>query len=302
MPDGFPKAAAVAIVPCFNEGRNPLDLAETLLEIPDLYAVFVDDGSEGSSAETLALLAKRDPRVRVDRNASRVGKVSSLLRVLGSLDPQSQRILLLDSDVVLTSQTLRKVLDELNSTDLVLANAVAMQTPRTTWERGSIFSANRHARLRARAISSTPALFSNGRLLGMTRRLVDAIVRGDVPPHTEDAHFMLVCIAEGFRYAYLDDAVLEYRAPDTLDDYLRQSGRFSAGRALLRERWSAAVLARYYDPKPVALATTFLLEAVRDPVGACVFATMLGAKAMRGSAAQSQGGAWPVAASTKVLR
>ena len=61
---------------------------------------------------------------------------------------------------------------------------------------------------------------------------------------------MLVCLTERLAFAYRPDAVLEYRAPDTLADYLRQSNRFSEGRALLRQRWCADVLERYYDPKP----------------------------------------------------
>ncbi|HEY1655344.1 MAG TPA: glycosyltransferase family 2 protein [Candidatus Tumulicola sp.] len=302
MPDGLPEAAAVAVVPCFNEGRNPLDLAEILLDVPELSAVFVDDASEADSARALQSLATRDPRVAVERNPERVGKVSSLLRVLGSLEPTVRRVLLLDADVVVSPATLGAVLEQLRRADLVLVNAVALPNARTVWEKGAIFSANRHARLRKRAMARYPALFSNGRLLGMSRRLVDAVVRGGAPYHTEDAHFMLVCIEQGYRYAYLDDAILHYRAPETLADYLRQSGRFSAGRSLLAERWSPEVLARYYDPKAADLVTTLLAEALHDPAGACAFGAMLIAKGLRGDAARPKSGAWAVSASTKVLR
>jgi cellulose synthase/poly-beta-1,6-N-acetylglucosamine synthase-like glycosyltransferase len=302
MPDALPRIASVAVVPCFNEGRNPIDLAAVLLAVPDLQVVFVDDGSEGASREALDALTQRDTRVRVVRNDTRVGKVASLTNVMRALDSTTRRILLVDCDVVVPVATLQAVLDELERADLVLANAGAIPRARTIWERGAIFSANRHERLRRRALDRYPALFSNGRLLGVSRRLADAIVRGDVPRHTEDAHFMLVALTEGFTYAYRADARLQYRAPGTLGDYLRQSNRFSQGRELLRERWPSEVLARYYDPKPGDLLATFLAEALHDPLGAAVFASMLAAKAARAGAARPQDGAWAVADSTKALR
>jgi cellulose synthase/poly-beta-1,6-N-acetylglucosamine synthase-like glycosyltransferase len=302
MPDAFPKAASVAVIPCYNEGRNPIDLSAALLAVPDLCAVFVDDGSEGESREALDSLSHLSSRIRVVHNDARVGKVSSLQNALRSLDPQTERVLLLDCDVVVPALSLQKVLAELRGTDLVLANAVAMPNPRTIWERGALFSARRHERLRAKAIRRYPALCSNGRLLGMTRRLVEAILRSNVPRHTEDAHFMLVCLTQGYGYAYREDAVLRYRAPDTVEDYLRQSNRFSEGRSLLAARWSPDVLERYYDPKTADLLSTLLAEAARDPLGAVIFLLMLAAKVVQPHPARSQNDAWAVATSTKSLR
>jgi cellulose synthase/poly-beta-1,6-N-acetylglucosamine synthase-like glycosyltransferase len=302
MPDAFSKPASIAVIPCYNEGRNPIDLAAALLAVPDLSMVFVDDGSEGESRDVLDSLSQSDPRVRVVRNAARAGKVASLLNAMRSLEPSVERVLLVDCDVVAVPATLRMVLDELGRADLVLANALAMPNPRSLWERGAIFSARRHERLRARAIARYPALCSNGRLLGMRRRLVEAILRSDVPQHTEDAHFMLVCLAEGFTYSYRDAATLSYRAPNTLQDFLRQSSRFSEGRALLQARWSPAVLARYYDPKPSDLLLTALAQSLRDPAGGAVFAAMLFVKIFSRGRRPAQAAAWAVSDSTKALR
>ncbi|MBV8371830.1 MAG: glycosyltransferase family 2 protein [Candidatus Eremiobacteraeota bacterium] len=302
MPDAFRTAAGVAVVPCYNEGRNPIELTAALSAVPDVTVVFVDDASETESRDALDSLSQTNSRVRIVRNPARIGKVASLLNVLRSLDPAVQRVLLLDCDVVVTPATVRTVLDEVARADLVLANSVALPGARTLWERGAIFSARRHERLRRNAIARYPALCSNGRLLAMRRRLVDAVVRSDVPRHTEDAHFMLVCLAQGYAYSYCDGAVLHYRAPDSLDDYLRQSNRFSEGRSLLQARWPAEVLARYYDPRPVDLLRTFAAQAAVDPIGAGVFLLMLAAKSVQGRAGRSQTGAWAVAASTKSLR
>lgn len=301
MSDGY-AGPAVALIPCFNEGHNPLRLAGVLTKVADLQTTFLDDGSDPDSAAVLGALSQRYPAIAVVRSAARAGKVASLLHAMRSLGPDVERVLLIDCDIAVSAAAIEQVLDELNRADLVLVNATAMPGPRTLWERGAAFSANRHDRLRARALHRYPALFTNGRLLGMSRRLIGAVLRSDVPPHTEDAHFMLTCLAAGYRYAYLPEATVGYRAPASLEDYLRQSNRFSAGRHLLRERWGDAVLARSYDPRPSDLAATAAAQAVRDPIGAVMFAAMLTAKALHRSKSDGRSGIWPVAGSTKALQ
>jgi cellulose synthase/poly-beta-1,6-N-acetylglucosamine synthase-like glycosyltransferase len=247
-------------------------------------------------------LAASDERISIARNTARKGKAASLLAAMRRFDPAVERVLLVDCDVQLSAASIAAILDELQRSDLVLANPKALERGQTFWERGAVFSANRHDRLRDELVDRYPARCANGRLFGMSRRLTDAIAESDVPRHTEDAHFMLVCLSRGFRYAYRRDAVLHYRAPQTLDDYLRQSNRFSEGRTLLRERWPEEMLERYYDLGAVDVARTFVAEALADPLGAFAFLAMIAAKAVQGPGSRSQGAAWAVAGSTKALQ
>jgi glycosyltransferase involved in cell wall biosynthesis len=296
------RPASVAVVPCFNEDRNPIALATTLLAVPDLGVVFVDDASDAASQSVLDELASAHSRVTVRRNAVRTGKAASLARVMRELDPAVERVLLVDCDVEVSPSAIEAVLDEIGHRDLVLVNAKAIARPRSFWERGAIFSANRHDRLRDALAVRYPARVTNGRLLGMSRRLVDAIASSDVPRHTEDSHFMLVCLEHGFTFTYRRDALVRYRAPDSLDDYLRQTNRFSEGRSLLRERWPEETLERYYDLGAKDVLRTLIAEAARDPLGAFAFVTMLAAKSVQRPHARSQSGTWAVATSTKALR
>jgi cellulose synthase/poly-beta-1,6-N-acetylglucosamine synthase-like glycosyltransferase len=294
------RPASVAVVPCYNEERNPVVLASTLLAVPGLDVVFVDDAGGPSSERVLRELADSDERVTVRRNAARIGKVQSLLQLMRELDGAITRLLLVDCDVRFEPAAAVAVLEETGRSDLVLVNAKAIDDPQSFWERGAIFSANRHDRLRDCYLERYPARCTNGRMLGMSRRLVEAIVSSDVPRHTEDSHFMLVCLERGYRYAYRRDAVLQYRAPQTLDDYLRQSSRFSEGRSLLRERWHEETLERCYDLGAKDVLGTLLAQAAHDPLGALAFGTMLAAKTFQ--RARTQSGTWAVATSTKALR
>lgn len=302
MSDAPGRPTSVAVVPCFNEARNPANLAPALLSVPDLQVLFLDDASDAASGAVLQDLARSQERVTIERNETRQGKAASLLAAMRRLDSQVQRVLLADCDVQLSERAVAAVLDELQRSDLVLTNPKPQAHARGFWERGAVFSANRHDRLRDEMVDRYPARCANGRLFGMSRRLIDAIVESDVPRHTEDAHFMMVCLSRGLRYAYRPDAVLFYRAPQTLDDYLRQSNRFSEGRALLRERWSEEMLERYYDLGTADVARTFAAEAFADPLGAFAFLVMLGAKAVQRPSSRTQDGAWAVAGSTKALQ
>jgi cellulose synthase/poly-beta-1,6-N-acetylglucosamine synthase-like glycosyltransferase len=301
MPEALPQPASVAFVPCYNEGRNPIEVASVLASVPGLTVVFLDDGSDAVSRQVLDGLAEQ-PGVSVRTNPQRVGKAASVSNAMKMLPEGTAKVIFADCDVRLSIAAVEAVLEELNRTDLVLANAKAIQQPRTLFERGAIFSANRHDRLRETRINRYPARCTNGRLLGMGRSLAEAIARTDVPRHTEDAHFMLVCLSEGYRFSYRRDAVLHYRAPDSLRDYLRQTNRFSEGRALLRERWPEEMLRKHYDLEAGDVVRSTLAQAIRDPLGAAVFVLMIGAKGLQPNRSRSQGAAWAVAGSTKALR
>lgn len=300
MSEALVGSAGVALVPCYNEGRNPADLCSVLSSVPGLAVVFLDDGSEGASRDVLSKLVGLG--VAVHRNERRIGKVASLTAAMRNLGPDVRKVLTVDCDVDVSQAAVEAVLDELDRADLVVVNAKAIARSRSAWERGAIFSANRHDRLRDAFFERYPARCSNGRLFGMSARMVEAILLSDVPRHTEDSHFMLLCIAEGFTYSYLREASLRYRAPETLKDYLRQTNRFGEGRSLLEERWPSEMLERYYDLAPADVLRTFAAEALHDPAGALVFTTMLLAKNFQRQDARSQNAAWAVAASTKALR
>ncbi|HEY3675544.1 MAG TPA: glycosyltransferase family 2 protein [Candidatus Tumulicola sp.] len=294
-----PRHKSIALVPCYNEGENPRTLVSTLSGVDGLDIVLIDDAGDDAHSRAVLLDLESNPRVRVVRKPVRLGKVSGLLAALRSLDADT--VVAVDCDVSTTPAAIEAMLQEARRSDLVLANALPLQLNRTFWERGAVFSAMRHARLRDELLDRYPALCTNGRLLGMSRRMVDAIVRSNVPRHTEDAHFMFVCLNEGYAYALRSDAVVHFRAPQNVADYLKQTDRYAQGRELLAQRWPADELARYYDLRLSDALRTALQQAVRDPLGAFAFAALLVAKALRRGKPIDRGG-WPVASTTKVLR
>jgi glycosyltransferase involved in cell wall biosynthesis len=301
MTDVSRPTGCVAFVPCYNEGENARTLVSTLSRVGALDVVLVDDASDDPASRAVLLDLQEQPNVRVMRAPERRGKVAGILAAMRTLDDGIGAVLTIDCDVETSVGSIEAVLDEVGRSDLVLANALPLPLNRTFWERGAAFSAFRHARLRDQLLDRYPALCTNGRLLGMSRRMVDAILRSNVPLHTEDAHFMLVCLYEGFSYALRSDAVVRFRAPQMAADYLKQTDRYAQGRALLAQRWSHEDLERYYDLRTTDAFRTAVEQAVRDPLGALAFGALLAAKVVRRGKPIERGG-WPVASSTKVLR
>jgi cellulose synthase/poly-beta-1,6-N-acetylglucosamine synthase-like glycosyltransferase len=301
MTDVSRPTGCVALVPCYNEGENARTLVSTISHAGALDVVLIDDASDDPASRAVLLELQDQPNVRVMRALERRGKVAGILAAMRTLDDSIGAVLTIDCDVETSVGSIDAVLDELGRSDLVLVNALPLPLNRTFWERGAAFSALRHARLRDHLLDRYPALCTNGRMLGMSRRMVDAILRSDVPLHTEDAHFMLVCLNEGYSYALRSDAVVRFRAPQKASDYLKQSDRYAQGRALLAQRWSQKDLERYYDLRATDAFRTAVEQAVRDPLGALAFGALLAAKVVRHGKPIERGG-WPVASSTKVLR
>src|SRR5215469_6202135 len=92
MSDAPGRPTSVAVVPCFNEDRNPANLAPVLLSVPDLHVHFLDDASEAASGAVLRDLAASDERIKIERNTARKGKAASLLAAMRRLDSAVERV------------------------------------------------------------------------------------------------------------------------------------------------------------------------------------------------------------------
>lgn len=295
-------ARIVAVIPCYNEGVNPAAIAASIIAEPGIEIVFVDDASDDESRRTLEELSSH-PNVTVLRNAARSGKSASVRRGFESLPADVSKVMVVDGDIILPSASVRAVIDELDRVDLVAANPLVLRDERRSWPaRGALFSANLTTRMRSHFFDRYPARYTNGRLVGMSRRLVDAVLEMTLPPQAEDAHIALVCLARGMTCAYRDDAVLYVRAPSSLSDYAAQAIRFGDAGRTLTECWSKSELAKYFYLRARDVASAFVAEAVKAPLAALAFCSMFGvtriASMQRREATDYR--FWPIATSTKL--
>jgi glycosyltransferase involved in cell wall biosynthesis len=74
-------------------------LLKSLRELPVDYEVnFIVEGTDGT-LEKVKSLAKTDPRIRVDYNENRLGLGKATKKGLGKVDPKSNLVLTMDSDL-----------------------------------------------------------------------------------------------------------------------------------------------------------------------------------------------------------
>jgi len=295
-------ARIVAVVPCYNEGRNPATIAAGLLAEPGIEIVFVDDASDDESRRALDELSSH-PSVTVLRNASRSGKSAAVRRGFESLPADASKVMMIDGDIILSPASVRAVIDELDRVDLVAANPLVLRDEYRSWTaRGAHFSARLTARLRSHFFDRYPARYMNGRLVGMRRRLVDAVLETTLPPQAEDAHIALVCLTRGMTCAYRDDAVLYGRAPSSLSDYAAQAIRFGDAGRTLAAYWSRSELAKYYYLRARDVASAFVAEAMKAPLAALVFCSMFGMARLASLRRRESPDYrfWPIATSTKL--
>ena len=101
------------IVPTFNEGRNPLLVADTLLRVLDpmeFEVVFVDDSNDPSSINELEKLSETRPWVRFEHRVGERGLGTAVVR--GFELAQGDLIAVMDADMQHPPEVLRAMVRE----------------------------------------------------------------------------------------------------------------------------------------------------------------------------------------------
>lgn len=93
----------------------------------------------------------------------------------------------------------------------------------------------------------------DGRLLAYRKELVKKIV---VPSDmiANDAYTYFCCIALGYKYKYVDSAVVLFRSPQNLKDQIKQNTRFLSAHIRMKKYFPQEVVNReWYIPKKIIL-------------------------------------------------
>jgi dolichol-phosphate mannosyltransferase len=95
-------------------------LLKSLRQLPMDYEVnFVVEGTDGTLGK-VSSLAKMDPRIKVDYNEKRLGLGKATKKGLGLVDPKSNLVLTMDSDLNHDPEEIVNLLDASKDADIVL--------------------------------------------------------------------------------------------------------------------------------------------------------------------------------------
>jgi dolichol-phosphate mannosyltransferase len=114
------------VIMLYNEEEVIDEFAERLLkslrQLPMDYEVnFVVEGTDGT-LEKVTTLAKWDPRIRVDYNEKRLGLGKATKKGLGLVDPKSNLVLTMDSDLNHDPEEIVRLLEASREADIVVGS------------------------------------------------------------------------------------------------------------------------------------------------------------------------------------
>jgi len=113
-----------AVIMLYNEEEVIDEFSQRLLEslraLPmDYEIIFVVEGTDGT-LEKVRSLAKLDPRIRIDYNEKRLGLGKATKKGLGLVDPKSNLVLTMDSDLNHDPKEIVNLLEASEGTDVVV--------------------------------------------------------------------------------------------------------------------------------------------------------------------------------------
>ncbi|MGB7285524.1 MAG: glycosyltransferase family 2 protein, partial [Salaquimonas sp.] len=227
------------VVPVFNEGETVVDTARSFanLDYPSdkLKVVFVDDVSTDGTYDHLLEAQKLFPWMRVDQNPHNMGKRLGIKRAVHTID--SPLIMSVDSDVIIDSKALRRLVRHMQSTGVdAVGGCVFVSNADTNWLTkmqavkywvGYQFLKNvENTFSHVMCLSGCLTLYKREALEAVDEDVADRRFLGDEVKYGEDRFLTRKLVERGFKTRLTFDAHCYTKAPSTLTNYFSQQLRW----------------------------------------------------------------------------
>ncbi len=219
-------------IPAYNEEKNIGKLIDEILsqDIGDniMASLIISDSSTDRTEEIVSSYIKKNKNINLIRTKVRQGK-SQALNLIFRAAQKDDVLILLDADVLLGSNTLKFLLERiLRSEDIGLVGGnpvpVSPKSFLNIAEQASFFSWAILTRMKD--ISPYGLYHSHGRILAISKQFCSNISIPNTVHSGDDQYLYLSCIKNGLKFEYEPKAVVFYKLPKTIGDYLKQGVRF----------------------------------------------------------------------------
>lgn len=292
-------------VSAYNEAANiqaflisVLSQKETQYRLKKILVI--SDGSTDSTAAIARSLGSKKIVVKTYRG--RLGKSNRLNQIYAKVE--SDILVQSDVDVVFSHpNVITKLISPLlkkKPADMCGGNPLPL--PAATFvEKAINTTVATYLPFRSEIKGGNNIFSADGRLLAFKKK----VYRELTIPTTmiaNDAYAYFFCISRGYKYAFVKQATVWYRSPQTLSDHIRQNVRFNAAPLRMERYFPKSLVQSEYAIPTVFYLKNAIKQFLQSPFHV-VFITLVNIYCrIEGRKSESLIGAkWPMAISTKTL-
>jgi len=261
-------------IPAYNEQVNIGNILTNLLdqecqEFTLEKIVVSSDGSSDSTNRIVQRFSVKHPQILLINNQVRNGQASRQNQIINQT--KSDILVLLNADVLIKDRIfIKKLITPIinNIADLTSSNLLALK-PRTYIGK-ILFTTLQFRNKIYRTYRNGQNLYTcHGAARAFSRNIYTLLVfKNSV---AEDAYSYLFCISQGFKYAYVPEAITYIRWPETIIDNQRQSIRFFQSKKILKKDFGKKLVDDQYRLPLLSIIIAILVFYVRYPVYALVY-------------------------------
>lgn len=246
----------------FNEGKNIKNFLNSVLtqsgkHISIKEILVLNDGSTDDTVEQINSFS--DKRIKLFNHHERLGKSSRLNQIFKSFS--SDVLVILDADGFLSSPgTIEKLVQPMliDKNVGLVAGRMNPVSPESLIEKSVVNYYLAHYKA-VKMFDYDKSAYECHGLLAYKRSFASTL---KIPDEclVDDAYSYFSCLSNGYSYRFVSNAVVRYRCPQTIRDYLKQSLRYYAGGEQLFEYFSKKDVVEGYSLPRGVLVRTFLFQ------------------------------------------
>lgn len=262
------KPTVTVAISAYNEEKNICKFLKSVLtQKQDGFVlkklIVVSDGSIDKTAG-IARSIKSD-KIKVIEHKERIGKSARLNEIYKNLD--TDILVQSDSDVVFAHpNVVRDLIVPLKNKGIAMCGGNPLPVKAKTFiEKAINVTVRAYLEFRKRVRGGNNVFSADGRLLAFKKKFVKRIY---VPPNmiANDMYAYYSCLSLGYKYKYVDSAVVKFRSPQTLRDHIKQNTRFRASPIRMKKYFSGRLIDRENNVPAFIFFSETLKQFIKHPI------------------------------------
>lgn len=207
----------------FNEANNISSVLNDILAQKRsgfyLEEILVfDDGSTDKTVEIVKSM--KNKKIKIIQDDKRIGKTQRLNQMLRKF--RGDILIMFDGDIRLASKlVVLKLIEPFGEADVMLVGGNSMPyAPKSFFQKAVYSTFNIFYKSRKNIKNGNNIFGATGSILAVRKKFGRTIKMPKII--NEDTFMYLSCIADGYKFVYVDKAVVFYKLPQKISDYVKQ--------------------------------------------------------------------------------